>query len=303
MTDFGARLKRARKMRQMTQKQLADRLGVEQSAISNYETNFRLPATSALMAIAEVLEVSVFYLLGGDEAIEESPVGEEPKAISHDTSSIQNEFITDVKGKRFERAAEHIKRLEALGVDMVKLYELLFKPTLKAVGEAWASGELSIADEHIISDFIDREMVAFSLRNSKEPASYKPFAAAFMLPGAEMHDFPLKITAEMFKGAGWKTFYIGRSIPLFSLEYFLQNNPVDILVLSVTMKEHLTSCESLIHIVKSMNVLHKPLILVGGSAVDSEKMALEYLQADVYVEDLMGLKKRIDAIEQMGTEE
>ena len=74
MTDFGTRLKRARKLKHITQRELAELLGVEQSAISNYETNFRLPVASALMEIANHLDVSVAYLLGGEALGEDADI-------------------------------------------------------------------------------------------------------------------------------------------------------------------------------------------------------------------------------------
>ena len=302
MTDFGTRLKRARKLRHMTQKQLADRLGVEQSAISNYETNFRLPASSALMAIAEELSVGVDYLLGGEEGLEAFMKEETSSEFSDflletkvskeriDLTQLQMDFQEDLNNKQFQSASNRLKILEQTEHSILEVYEWVFAPTLKAVGEAWITGTLSIADEHIISDLIDRELVALSMKRQSTHADIKPFSAAFMLPGAEMHDFPLKITAEIFKSAGWKTYYIGRSIPLFSLEYFLQNSTIDVLVLSVTLKEHLTSCESLIKIIKSMKLSHKPLILLGGSGISDEKTALDYLEADVYIDNLNKLK-------------
>lgn len=302
MTDFGTRLKRARKLKHMTQKQLAERLGVEQSAISNYETNFRLPASSALMAIAEELSVGVDYLLGGEDSLEAFMKEETSSEVSDfilettqiqasiDLKQLQRDFLEDLKNKQFQSASNRIKILEQSEHSILDIYESVFAPTLKAVGEAWTTGVLSIAEEHIISDLIDRELVALSMRRQINPMDLKPLSAAFMLPGAEMHEFPLKITAEIFKSVGWKTYYIGRSIPLFSLEYFLQNSTIDVLVLSVTLKEHLTSCESLIKIIKSMKLSHKPLILLGGSGITDEKIALDQLEADVYIDDLNKLK-------------
>lgn len=302
MTDFGTRLKRARKLRHMTQKQLAERLGVEQSAISNYETNFRLPASSALMAIAEELSVGVDYLLGGEEGVEAFMKEETSSEVSDflsettennriiDLPKLQMAFLEDLNNKQFQKASRRIKVLEQTNYSILELYESIFEPTLKAVGEGWTTGALSIADEHIISDLIDRELIALSMKRQSTQADVKPFSAAFMLPGAEMHEFPLKITAEIFKSAGWATYYIGRSIPLFSLEYFLRNNTIDVLVLSLTLKEHLTSCESLIKIIKAMKLSHRPLILIGGNAITDEKTALDQLEADVYIDNLSELK-------------
>jgi methanogenic corrinoid protein MtbC1 len=125
----------------------------------------------------------------------------------------------------------------------------------------------------------------------------KNLTAAFMLPGAEMHELPLKMTAEIFKSAGWSVNYIGKSIPIFSLQHFLENNKIDVLVLSITLKAHLTSCESLIQLINGMQLSNPPLILIGGGAIENEKVALQTLGADMYLESLDALK---DLLEPLG---
>ena len=191
MTDFGTRLKRARKLRHMTQKQLAERLGVEQSAISNYETNFRLPASSALMAIAEELSVGVDYLLGGEEGVEAFMKEETSSEVSDflsettennriiDLPKLQMAFLEDLNNKQFQKASRRIKVFEQTNYSILELYESIFEPTLKAVGESWTTGALSIADEHIISDLIDRELIALSMKHQSTQADVKPSAPVF----------------------------------------------------------------------------------------------------------------------------
>ena len=291
MTDFGTRLKRARKLNHITQKELAERLGVEQSAISNYETNFRLPVASALMEIANQLNVSVEYLLGGEELLS-TAVPE----IS-DLQQLQKDFMADLLAMDYTEAFDRIQNIANEGAGILEIYQYIFEPTLKTVGELWASGKISIADEHIISDLIDRALVSLSEQRKNTLNQTKKLTAAFMLPGAEMHEFPLKMTSEIFKSAGWKNYYIGKSIPLFSLQYFLENTKIDVLIFSVTLKEHLNSCESLIQLVKGMRLDHPPLILVGGSAIENENTARQLLAADLYFNSLQDLKDGMEALE------
>ena len=298
MTDFGTQLKRARKHNQITQKELAERLGVEQSAISNYEKNIRLPATSALMSIAEQLNVSVAYLLGG-EVENEIEHEKNQYGLEPDLQQIRLDFLNDLLEKRFVEAFDRIKSIAPSSAGILEIYENIFEPTLHEVGNLWASGQLSIADEHIISDLIERALVTLSESRNDAILPTKGFSAAFMLPGAEMHQFPLKMSAEIFKSAGWTIYYIGKSIPLFSLQFFLENNTVDVLVLSVTLKEHLNSCESLIQLVKGMSLKHPPLILVGGSAITNENTAIQELGASHYLKSLQSLKEGMVPLEEL----
>ena len=64
MLDFGSRLKELRKAHGMTQKDLADKIGVTKSVISYYELQERSPSPYALIKLAHVFHVSTDYLLG-----------------------------------------------------------------------------------------------------------------------------------------------------------------------------------------------------------------------------------------------
>ena len=64
MVDFGNILKTLRLRKDMTQAQLANKLGLTKSVISAYETGLRLPSYDILIHIARIYNVSTDYLLG-----------------------------------------------------------------------------------------------------------------------------------------------------------------------------------------------------------------------------------------------
>ena len=64
MVDFGNILKTLRLKGNMTQAQLAQKLGITKSVISAYETGLRLPSYDILIHIAKLYNVSTDYLLG-----------------------------------------------------------------------------------------------------------------------------------------------------------------------------------------------------------------------------------------------
>ena len=64
MVDFGNVLKTLRLRENMTQAQLAHKLGLTKSVISAYETGLRLPSYDILIHIAKIYSVSTDYLLG-----------------------------------------------------------------------------------------------------------------------------------------------------------------------------------------------------------------------------------------------
>ncbi len=64
MVDFGNKLKTLRLQNNLTQAQLAKKLGVTKSVVSAYETSLRMPSYDVLIAIAKFFNVTTDYLLG-----------------------------------------------------------------------------------------------------------------------------------------------------------------------------------------------------------------------------------------------
>ena len=300
MNSIGMQLKRARKNKKMTQKQLADILKVEQSTISNYEKGLRHPPSSTLIGIAKVLDVSVDYLLGTlNEFSNNIDLSSEANAnASEDINlfEIKEKFFDLLINGYVSEAYRLILTSSLENIGLKSAYDVIFDPTLKRIGELWERGEISIAEEHVITNVIDQLVVELS---NYHPLSttVKPLKAAFILPSAEEHQIPLKVSAGVFKNAGWETNYIGKSIPFHSLEAYFLKNRVDVIVISVTLKEHLDACELLIRSIKNIALPYKLTVVIGGSAIDNERIAINQLGADLFVKSFDDLEKIIDQIE------
>ena len=64
MVNMGKKLKALRIERKLTQKQIADQIGLAVSAISSYESGSRYPSYDVLVKLAHIFQVSTDYLLG-----------------------------------------------------------------------------------------------------------------------------------------------------------------------------------------------------------------------------------------------
>jgi transcriptional regulator with XRE-family HTH domain len=77
MSDvFSQRLKVARDLRKLSQGELAERSGLQPSAISHFETASRSPSFDNLKKLADALDVTSDFLLG----ITDQPTASGPKA-------------------------------------------------------------------------------------------------------------------------------------------------------------------------------------------------------------------------------
>lgn len=72
---FGDQLSKARKDKELTQEELAEKLNLSRQTILRWEKNQVFPDISNLKAVAQVLDVSFDYLLGEDKT-EKTPTAE-----------------------------------------------------------------------------------------------------------------------------------------------------------------------------------------------------------------------------------
>jgi transcriptional regulator with XRE-family HTH domain len=80
MSDkFPDRLRTARQLRGLSQSELAERAGLQPSAVSHFETGRRSPSFDNLKGLSEALEVTTDYLLGRTE---------DPSVVGHLADSL-----------------------------------------------------------------------------------------------------------------------------------------------------------------------------------------------------------------------
>lgn len=65
---FGERLRAARELRGLNQRELSERLGVPPSSIAHFEGGRRKPSFDSILRVATALDVTTDYLLGRAEA-------------------------------------------------------------------------------------------------------------------------------------------------------------------------------------------------------------------------------------------
>ncbi len=67
MTKIKERLKRLRKENGVSQKEVADYIGVSVSAYSNYEQGIREPSLDVLLKLSDFFDTTCDYLLGKEK--------------------------------------------------------------------------------------------------------------------------------------------------------------------------------------------------------------------------------------------
>ena len=108
-----------RKEREMTQKELADKLGLTDKAISKWERGLSYPDISMLEPIANVLQVSVVELLKGER------IGSDATITMQEAQQIVNESISISEDKHIKKQNIHKKIIYMLCCIMIFLLSWL----------------------------------------------------------------------------------------------------------------------------------------------------------------------------------
>lgn len=93
MVNMCEKLKKLRVSSNLTQAQVAERIGIVVSAVSSYESGTRFPSLEMLMKLSALYHVSTDYLLGVDHSRQLNLDGltdEEIDVLSHTAELLRN---------------------------------------------------------------------------------------------------------------------------------------------------------------------------------------------------------------------
>ncbi|WP_242327928.1 helix-turn-helix domain-containing protein [Lactococcus lactis] len=113
---IGMKIKEFRKEKKLTQKELADLVGIKNSAISNYEQGVRIPKRDFLFKVANSLNVSIDELFPNQNEVI-------PSSTLKENSQIRLKKIMDEQGLRQVDILEKSKPFQdKLGIKMSKTH-------------------------------------------------------------------------------------------------------------------------------------------------------------------------------------
>ena len=272
--QFGKWLRYYRKKNGMSQKEVADRIGVGQTTIANYETNNRFPDRQKLVALALLFNTSLDELLGvprnlySEKSRENGPL----QMPSVDTA------IELLISGREDEAWRQIERVIGGGTPLATLYGDLFQPLLEKTGLLWASGNLSVAQEHLISYRIESFMERARLYYPRQaPRGLTCVCAA--VPG-EQHGIGLRMFRDLLELRGWATFFLGTNIPTDQFIRFVSSFPVDLVALTLMLDSNIDSARLMIDHLRRNPATGSIPILLGGGVFASREDPVSELGAD-----------------------
>ncbi len=190
-------------------------------------------------------------------------------------------------------ATEAVLHADDLGLPLAQLFDEVLRPVLVEVGERWAAGSFTVAQEHEISE-VARDLIAeLALRHAR-PDLQGPVVVAACVAD-ELHDLGLRMICGVLRQRGARLHYLGANVsPPFLLDAIDRRDP-DIVLLSVSLEEHLPALrDCLAALRESPDARPRPMIVAGGRGVAHAVQELAALRVRAISE--AALDDAVDAI-------
>ncbi|MCJ8209045.1 MerR family transcriptional regulator [Mucilaginibacter sp. RS28] len=127
-----------------------------------------------------------------------------------------------------------------------KAFEKVIFPFFEKIGVMWQTGTISPVQEHFFSNLI-REKLIIATAALKQTAPDKATTAILLLPEGELHEIGLLFYNYALRSRGYKTIYLGQSVPLDNQQRIPPLTEADLIVTGITSTLHRNSFEETKH--------------------------------------------------------
>jgi methanogenic corrinoid protein MtbC1 len=152
------------------------------------------------------------------------------------------------------RAFDHQLTVNAVYLD-------IFQPTGYAIGALWQTNQVSVAQEHLVTAIIERQMG--ELHFLFKPRAAKPKALVIGSVDKENHRVGPRMVADFFEQDGWTVYYLGAAVPTKTFLAMAREMKADLVGLSSEMVFHLPAITDFVRQADSFGLSGIP-IMVGG---------------------------------------
>lgn len=203
----------------------ADALGVHYQTAYRWVRSGRLPAQlkggKYLVSSRHIAEV------GASRDRPQSPAAPSPARLKRQSQRIHEALLV---GDEFE-VRKIARRLVDEGTTIVDLVEQVISPPLRAIGQAWHEGNLTIWVEHRASAIIERALGDL-LPNPRGRRRGTVMVAAV---AGDLHSLPTTMATVALREANWHVHHLGADMPGDELVGFCAaHEEIDVAVISLT---------------------------------------------------------------------
>lgn len=129
------------------------------------------------------------------------------------SADIQREYADALLAGDPPAAETAIREAIEAGLGEARIYDGVIRPALQMVGDLWADGHISVAQEHLATSITMRVLVLQRdvFRLARQRSSHRVLLAAAQ---GELHVVGLEMTASLLRNAGYEVRLFGADLPV-----------------------------------------------------------------------------------------
>lgn len=161
------------------------------------------------------------------------------------------------------RGYDLLQRLLQGGLPLELLYDRVIARAMQRIGEAWAQGKVSVAQEHLASQTVFHHVER--LQAQFPPRVSLGLRAVVAVVEGESHRLAVHIFAGLLRSDGWEVFFLGEQLPTGHLIDFVRHVSPQLVALSISLPELLPRLREALAGLRAL--MPRPKVIVGGRGV------------------------------------
>ncbi len=209
------------------------------------------------LASAEV-EATLLGLVGDLPAVEQPPIN---------LADAPKQYAKAAIGGEEQTCAKMIDNLVRQNIPLPTIYQGVLGEAMRLVGKWYEVEAIDVGQEHLASAITER-MMARLIQYSPAPRKHAPTAVLACVEG-NWHTIGLRMISDMLRLRGWRSVYLGASVPKASIFNAVENHTPRLVLINVTCDHVRETGLEVIRELVDLRPVSRFLLGAGGRAVNT----------------------------------
>ncbi len=204
-------------------------------------------------------------------------------------ASVERDYLETILSGRRQAALAVMESALAQGHQLPDLYLHVIETAQRSLGELWAEGRISVAEEHMASA-VTQTVLTFMYPRLPRSKQARGVAVVTGVEG-ELHQIGAHMVADLLDADGWDVRFLGTQLPHEGIVDLVRSSEARLVGISCTMPFNLAATADLIRGLRGIEDAPSFSIVVGGSAFHASPVAWRKVGADASASDLFSARE------------
>lgn len=185
----------------------------------------------------------------------------ESNSLSSEFSEYQQDYLGAMKKGSGRQADVVVQRALDKSIQVNQIYLDIFQTTAYQIGRLWQRNEFSVAQEHLATAIIERQMG--EMHPLFKPSQMRSKVLVIGCVEQEYHRVGVRMVADFFEQDGWDVHYLGAAVPTETFIAMAREMQADLIGLSSQMVYHIPTISDFVRELDRLGLGGIP-VMAGG---------------------------------------